>query len=94
MYILALRLGLRLLGLSQVSNFLRSKGCRIYGEGTILGYSVFNNFLGGDTVIWVNFAHVAETKNRNFMTNISYETVIHDKIHDITVISNLVHPPI
>ena len=60
------------------------------GGRTIWQYSVFDNFLVGDTVIY----HMTETKIRNIMKNVNGTIVIGDKIYGITVISNLVQPAI
>ena len=63
---------------------------------TILRHSVFNDFCGGETVIWVNFARYSvnnphqATKNRYFTKKVADETVIRDKVNGITLISNLV----
>ena len=57
---------------------------------------VFDNFLGGETLILVNLLgirwlnHVTETKIYNYMKNV--HGTICDKIGSITVIQNLVRP--
>ena len=62
------------------------------GGRTILQYLVFDNFLGGETVIQVYQLRDGD-KMRNFIKHDDGTTVFCDKVDGITVISNLVTHP-